>query len=182
MITELVRYLRRTLSRMAPRTSARLVRPRALRAVLVIAAALMLVPVSSTARPVDSAGERAGSGATCTTTKLTASTAIRSRAGKKLGTAQMFAGSSGDDLGFCVRIKPVKTLRKVTTQALLPHVTYFPDGSRSSSGLVGGSGAWRTPFLVTGSDFGPGYSMKATAKIVVPGGPSAKAKIEGTLP
>ena len=78
------------------------------------------------------------------------------------------AATSGDDTGFCVRIKPVRSLRKNTTQALLPHRTYFPDGQRGSSGLVGGSGAWRSPFLVTGSDLGTGYSMRATAKIVVP--------------
>lgn len=128
-----------------------------------------------------SAGPHAAAAGTCTNTKLSGTQPVRSRSGKKLGTAQMFAASRGDDLGFCVRVKPVKALRKVTTQALLPHKTYFPDGNRSSSGLIGGSGLWRYPFLVTGSDFGPGYSMKATAKIVVPGGPSGKAKLEGTL-
>jgi hypothetical protein len=147
-----------------------------------LVAGLASAPTASGAPSSASGSEaQAATAGTCTTTKLTGSKPIRTRSGKKLGTAQMFAATSGEDLGFCVRIKPIKPLRKTTTQALLPHSTYFPDGQRSSSGLVGGSGAWRDPFLVTGSDFGTGYSMKATAKIVVPGGPSGKAKIEGTL-
>lgn len=146
-----------------------------------VAAVLTTGPVAAAGQPSDVGPASYAADGTCTATKLTDKVPIRTRTGKKLGTAQMFVGTSGADVGFCVRIKPVKALRKTTTQALLPHATYFPDGQRSSSGLVGGSGAWRDPFLVTGSDFGPGYSMKATAKIVVPGGPSGKAKIAGTL-
>ncbi|PUA79039.1 hypothetical protein [Nocardioides currus] len=128
------------------------------------------------------AGRIAASDGTCTSTKLTGDKPIRSKAGKKLGTAQMFTATRGGDLGFCVRITPIKPLRKVTTQALLPHQTFFADGQPSSHGLIGGSGLWRHPFLVTGSDVGTGYSMKATARLVVPGGPSGTAKLEGTLP
>lgn len=143
-----------------------------------IAAVLTTGP---TASAVQQASQSAADGS-CTKTKLSGTKAIRTRSGKKLGTAQMFVATQAEDLGFCVRISPIQPLRKITTQALLPHKTYSPNGERSSNGLIGGSGLWRYPFLVTGSDFGTGYSMKATAKIVVPGGPSGKARISGTLP
>lgn len=163
---------------MASRNPARLASAVTLTASLLVAA----LPTASAAQPGEGRTSSYAAEGTCTTTKLSGTKPIKTRSGNKLGTAQMFAATSGDDSGFCVRIKPIKSLRKITTQALLPHKTYFPDGDRSSSGLVGGSGAWRYPFLVAGSDFGTGDSMTATAKIVVPGGPSGKAKIEGTLP
>jgi uncharacterized low-complexity protein len=151
--------------------------------VSLIAAVLTTGPTASGAQlsAVQQASQSAADGS-CTKTKLSGTKAIRTRSGKKLGTAQMFVATQAKDLGFCVRISPTQPLRKITTQALLPHKTYYPDGERSSNGLIGGSGLWRYPLLVTGSDFGTGYSMKATAKIVVPGGPSGKAKISGTLP
>jgi hypothetical protein len=157
--------------------------PAVVLAASLVTAVLTTAPAASAVQPsgIVPASYEAAAG-TCTTTRLSGSEPIRTRTGKKLGTAQMFVATSGGDLGFCVRIKPVKPLRKLTTQALLPHETYYPDGQRSSSGLIGGSGQWRYPILVTGSAFGTGYSMRATPRIVVPGGPSGKAKISGMLP
>lgn len=154
----------------------------ALLAATLVAAALTTGQATAAAAGSSAAGPASYAAAgTCSTTALSGSKPVKSRSGKKLGTAKMFAATRGEDLGFCVRIKPIKPLRKITTQAFLPHKTYYPNGDRSSSGLVGGSGLWRYPFLVTGTILGPGSSMKATARIKVPGGPSGKAKLVGTL-
>jgi hypothetical protein len=144
----------------------------ALTAPVTLAAPKYAVPAASAAGAADG---------TCTTTALTGRTAIRTKSGTKLGTARMYTATSGEDLGFCVRITPVKRLRSKYTIASVKNETFDPTGAPSSSGLAGGSGYWKDPFLVTGTIFEPGSSMEATVTIKPSGGRKGTAKLTGTL-
>lgn len=152
------------------------------RRILAPAAALALcVGLSAgVAAPASAEQARVAKGK-CTSEVLSKKKAIRTRSGAKLGTAQVFGATRGKHAGFCIKTSPVRRLRKVTTLLEVKNKTFFPDGSRSSSGVMGGSGLWRHPFILTGSDFGSGYTIKAVVKLKVPGGRSGKAKVTGTL-
>ncbi len=120
--------------------------------------------------------------ARCSSDALGPATALRTKAGDRLGTARMYAASAGDDLGFCVRVRPVQRLRTSSTVVVMRKKTYDAEGNPTSSGVIGGSGSWRTPFLVTGSIVTPGSSMKAVVGLQAQqGAPRATAVLTGTL-
>lgn len=124
---------------------------------------------------------RVAQAAACSSTALGSRKTIRTKAGVKLGSARMYAATDGEDLGFCVRITPVKKLRSKYTIATVKNQTFDATGSPSSSGLAGGSGYWKHPFLVTGSIFEPGSTMEATASIKPSRGKKGTAELTGTL-
>lgn len=151
---------------------------------LSLALLLALVVPAALATPAQAhapAEARSAAAGTCTSTALGARKAIRTKAGTKLGTARMYAATAGADRGFCVRITPIARLRSRYTIAGLKNVTYDPDGTRSSSGQVGGSGAWKHPFLVTGNILVPGSSMKGVASLQPSGGRKGTVTLRGTL-
>lgn len=120
--------------------------------------------------------------ASCSSDALGPAKALRTRAGDTLGTARMYAATAGDDLGFCVRVRPVRRLRTDSTVVMMRKKTYDAEGNRTSEGLIGGSGLWKHPLLVTGSIITPGSTMKATIGLQRgPGAPKARAVLTGTL-
>ncbi|WP_162799462.1 hypothetical protein [Nocardioides sp. 616] len=117
--------------------------------------------------------------AKCLSESISPKKAIRAKSGAKLGTAQVFRAAAGDEVGFCVRVQPVPRLRKKMTSVTLKDETFFPDGSRSSSGMKGGS--WRNRMMTTGSDFGPGFSYRGVVRLKAPGGPVGTVTVTAVL-
>lgn len=157
-------------------------------------AALLLPALGSGAaaaapdRPIDqstaqSTGHSAAAAmprAKCLGQALTKRKAVRSRSGAKLGTARLFSAKAGSQRGFCVRLKPTKRLRKRTTIAEYKYAWILPSGHPGGSGMRGGSGYWRTPFLLTGTDFETGAVFDGTVRLYVPGGQSGSVRLKGT--
>ncbi|NYE37790.1 hypothetical protein F4692_002923 [Nocardioides cavernae] len=153
--------------------------------VLLAALAVPLGTVPSGAAPPDAAagaGHAARQAATCSADALARPKPLRTRTGEVLGTARMYAATRGGDLGFCVRVKPVERLRTASTVVMVRKTTYDADGTRTSGGVIGGSGMWRTPIFVTGSIIGPGSSLRAVVGIQLEqGAPKGTATLRGTL-
>lgn len=152
---------------------------------LAVPALLLALVVPVTLAPPTAAvpAERSASAekARCGSTAISGRMPIRTRSGAKLGTARMYTGTRGEDLGFCVRITPVRKLRSKYTIAMIKDATYDEEGNRTSYGLIGGSGAWKHPFVYTGTIYGPGDSMKAAISLKPSRGKKGTVTLRGTL-
>ncbi|MBL0749598.1 hypothetical protein [Nocardioides baculatus] len=142
---------------------------------IALAAPLGTVPAAAAAPDEDVAPRAPAS--RCSTMPLVDRSAIRTRAGVRLGTARMYAAASEGGVDFCIRTTPVDRLRSRGTDVSLRLSTISADGVEMPGLTLRPS--WKAPFRIYGVE--PGATLRAETTLRPADGAKGTATVSGSV-